>query len=95
MKHGDLLAEVRKIPEIDAIWKASDLKGRPSCAKKDNPSSPCLGTNIMIGVGDELVTLFEKEGKIFCRDFRQTTKTKLGEEVRAKISAKFGPDIFG
>lgn len=72
------------------IWNDSaDLIGRTWGRKKDGRVNPFFGTNITLAIGDELVSVCEKDGKLIIHEFKKSASTKLGEEIK-KVLAEAG-----
>jgi hypothetical protein len=64
------------------IWdNNADLVGRTWGRKKKEKINPFFGTNITLAIGDELVSVCEKDGKLIVHQFKRTDATELGKKV--------------
>lgn len=47
-----------------------------------------LGSHVILGIGDEIVSTYVKDNQIYILECRKTTGTTLGKKVRAILEAK-------
>jgi hypothetical protein len=74
----DLLIKARHV--LDPLWKAAWLRG--SCWGPKTEKNPYAATNITFCINDELVSVSQQGERLVVHEFRKTTGTKLGKEVR-------------
>jgi len=93
-----LLEEARKA--VDDLWEKANLKSRPWPMKKENnsksnPYAPCIGSNIMILMDEEiiLITLAKGGQELLINEFSKTPRTSLGNAVRRILKEKSLPFI--
>lgn len=84
-KTRDILTVLaRKV--LDVLWKSADLQGRPYGLRRNNPGNPFAGTNILIAIGDELVSVSCPNGdELIANEFVRTKNTKLGRRIKRKL----------
>ena len=56
------------------------MRGRPWGIK--SPTNLLGGTNTVLAIGDELVSVSEKDGRLVIHEFRRKSGTQLGDKVR-------------
>ncbi len=80
----DPLVEVKRV--LSSLWEEADLRGRPWGLKKEG-DNPFYGSNVLIVIGDELVTVSKPRGEneIRIHQFRRVKQTSLGEEVTTAL----------
>jgi hypothetical protein len=64
--------------------KKSGFSGRPWGVGK----SLFLGSHVILGIGDEIVSTFVKDNQIHILEYKKTTRTVLGKKVHAILEAK-------
>jgi len=72
---------------METLWQEAHLKGR--CWGPRNPSNRYAATNITIAIGDQLVSVSWRKGKLVIHEFVRTKNTLLGRRVK-KVLQKHG-----
>jgi hypothetical protein len=71
---------------LDGLWKIADLRGRTWGLKRNKTGNPFAGTNILIAISDELVSVSCPDGnELVVNEFVRTKNTKLGRMVKRKL----------
>jgi hypothetical protein len=78
---------VRASSALRHIWDGkADLVGRTWGRKKNGKTNPFFGTNVTLAIGDELVSVCERNGKLIIHQFKRSDSTELGKEVIEALS---------
>jgi hypothetical protein len=73
----DFLKEVKKVGYSGRDWGINGSK--------------FVGSHVTLGVENEVVSTFVKDGKIHILEYKKTTGTELGDKVRKILKAKSLP----
>jgi hypothetical protein len=77
----DLIILARKA--LQPLWEKASLKGRCWGPKRTN--NPYSASNITFAVGEELVSISQKEGSLLIHEFSASKGTILGSRVRKML----------
>ncbi|OGZ19090.1 MAG: hypothetical protein A2Z68_01675 [Candidatus Nealsonbacteria bacterium RBG_13_38_11] len=65
---------------LQSLWNQAWLKGR--CWGPQTENNPYAASNITIAVGDELVSISQRDSQLVIHEFVKSTGTQLGKKVR-------------
>jgi len=73
---------------LESLWKEACLKGS-LCWGPKIKGNPYSGTNIIIGIGDELISVSRADnGKLRIHQFLKVKNTTLGKKVKEIFQEK-------
>ena len=74
----ELLGKARKA--LQPLWDEAQMKGS-ICWGPKSPKNPHSGVNLVLRVGDEIVTISQPGERLVKQEFKKTTDTELGRRV--------------